>query len=58
VGLFLRDVRYDKVVEALGGYGEYVTEAKDIGAAIDRAMASDKPAVVNVMTDVNCGPNR
>jgi len=58
VGLFLRDVRYDKVVEALGGYGEYVTEAKDIGAAIDRAIASDKPAVVNVMTDVNCGPNR
>lgn len=58
VGLFLRDVRYDKVVEALGGYGEYVTVAKDIGAAIDRAMASDKPAVVNVMTDVNCGPNR
>ncbi len=58
VGLFLRDVRYDQVVEALGGYGEYVTEAKDIGAAIDRAIASDKPSVVNVMTDVNCGPNR
>lgn len=58
VGLFLRDVRYDQVVEALGGYGEYVTEAKDIGAAIDRAIASDKPACVNVMTDVNCGPNR
>jgi len=58
VGLFLRDVRYDQVVEALGGYGEYVTEAAEIGAAIDRAIASDKPAVVNVMTDVNCGPNR
>jgi acetolactate synthase-1/2/3 large subunit len=58
VGLFLRDVRYDQVVEALGGHGEYVTEAAEIGAAIDRAIASDKPAVVNVMTDVNIGPNR
>lgn len=58
VGLFLRDVRYDQVVEALGGYGEYVTEAAEIGAAIDRAIASDKPACVNVMTDVNVGPNR
>jgi acetolactate synthase-1/2/3 large subunit len=43
VGLFLRDVRYDQVVEALGGHGEYVTEAAEIGAAIDRAIASDKP---------------
>lgn len=55
VGLFLRDVRYDQMVEAVGGHGEYVTEAKDIGAAIDRALASDKPACVNVMTDVNLG---
>ncbi len=57
VGLFLRDVRYDQVVEALGGHGEFVTEAADIGAAIDRAIASDKPACVNVVTDVNIGPN-
>jgi acetolactate synthase-1/2/3 large subunit len=55
VGLFLRDVRYDQVVEALGGYGEYVTEAKEIGPAIDRALASGKPACVNVITDVNIG---
>lgn len=57
VGLQLREgVRYDKVVEDLGGYGELVTEAKDIGAAIDRAMASGKPALVNVLTDPEIGP--
>lgn len=56
VGLFLRDdVRYDQVVAALGAHGEYVTEAAEIGAALDRAIASDKPAVVNVKTDVNIG---
>ena len=52
VGLYLRDCHYEKVVEALGGYGEYVTEAKDIGPAIDRALACGKPSLVNVMTDV------
>jgi acetolactate synthase-1/2/3 large subunit len=53
VGLYLRDVRYDEIVNSLGGYGEYVTMAKDIGPAIDRAIASELPSVVNVKTDVN-----
>ena len=46
------------MVEALGGYGEFVTKPEDIGAAIDRAMASGKPACVNVMTNTDIGfPN-
>lgn len=53
VGLYLRDAHYEEVVKALGGYGEFVTEAEDIGDAIDRALASELPSVVNVMTDVN-----
>lgn len=40
--------RYDQVVEALGGHGEYVERAADIRPAIDRALASGKPALVNV----------
>lgn len=40
--------RYDRVVEALGGHGEYVTEPKQIRPAIERAFASGKPALVNV----------
>jgi acetolactate synthase-1/2/3 large subunit len=40
--------RYDQVVEALGGHGEYVERAEDIRPAIDRALASGKPALVNV----------
>ncbi len=43
--------RYDKVVEALGGYGEYVTEPDEIFPAIERAFASGKPACVNVIMD-------
>ncbi len=44
----LRYTRYDKVVEALGGHGEHVTEPDDIVPAIERALASGKPALVNV----------
>jgi len=45
------NARYDKVVEALGGHGEYVTDADDIFPAIERAFASGKPACVNVIID-------
>jgi acetolactate synthase-1/2/3 large subunit len=43
--------RYDQVAEALGGHGELVDEAGDIGPAIDRAFAHDGLSVVNVLTD-------
>jgi acetolactate synthase-1/2/3 large subunit len=39
---------YEKVVEALGGHGEYVERVEDIGPALERAFASGKPALVNV----------
>jgi acetolactate synthase-1/2/3 large subunit len=44
----LEFTRYDRMVEALGGHGEYVERAEDIRPAIDRALASGKPALVNV----------
>ncbi len=44
----LNYTRYDKVVEALGGHGEHVTEPGDIVPALRRAFASGKPALVNV----------
>ena len=43
--------RYDKVVEALGGFGQVVTRAEEIGPAIARALEADVPAMVNVLTD-------
>ncbi len=44
----LSHTRYDKVVEALGGHGEYVEEPDQIRPALERAFASGKPALVNV----------
>ena len=40
--------RYDKMVEALGGYGEFVEHPDEIKPALDRAKASGLPALVNV----------
>ncbi|MBI2704920.1 MAG: thiamine pyrophosphate-binding protein [Actinobacteria bacterium] len=47
----LDPTRYDRVVEALGGYGELVTEPDGIRPALDRARESGLPALVNVMID-------
>jgi acetolactate synthase-1/2/3 large subunit len=43
--------RYDKIVEGMGGHGEYVTKPDEIGPAIQRAIDSGKPACVNVIMD-------
>ena len=43
--------RYDKMAQDLGAHGEYVEKPHEIRAALDRAAASGKPAVVNVITD-------
>lgn len=52
----MNEVRYEKVVEALGGYGEFVTDPAEVGNAIDRALASGKMSCVNVITDPQFGP--
>jgi acetolactate synthase-1/2/3 large subunit len=45
------ETRYDQVVEALGCHGELVREPADLRPALERAFSSDKPALVNVLTD-------
>ena len=42
---------FQVIAEAFGGYGERVDQAKDIGPALRRALASGKPAIVNVIVD-------
>ncbi len=44
----LNYTRYDKVVEALGGHGEHVTQPDQIAPALERAFSSGRPALVNV----------
>jgi acetolactate synthase I/II/III large subunit len=46
-----QDTAYERVAEALGGYGERVERPEDIHPALDRAAESGVPALVNVILD-------
>ena len=50
-GTELGVIHYEKIVEALGGHGEFVDKDADLLPAIQRALEARKPACVNVLTD-------
>jgi acetolactate synthase-1/2/3 large subunit len=51
VGCELSPSRYEQIAVALGGHGERVERADDLEPALDRALRSGLPAVINVMID-------
>ena len=56
VGCELLPSRYDKVVEALGGHGEFVRKVDELAPAIERSLASGLPACINVAIDAAAAP--
>jgi acetolactate synthase-1/2/3 large subunit len=51
IGRQLGYQRYEKLMDAFGGYGEYVETPAEIRPALERAFASGQAAIVNVKTD-------
>ena len=45
--------RYDLIAEACGGHGELVTDPDELEGAYRRALASGKPACINVMMETD-----
>jgi len=45
--------RYDKMMEAFGGFGAFVKDPKDIKKALDEAMKFPGPALVNIVLSQN-----
>ena len=45
-----RDIPFHGLFEGMGGYGELVESRSEIGPALQRAIASGKPACLNVKT--------
>ena len=42
---------FHEILKALGGYGEFVRKPKDLRPALERALSSGKPSLVNVVSD-------
>jgi acetolactate synthase-1/2/3 large subunit len=51
VGTSLPFTRYDRIVEALGGTGETIEDPRRLRPALERALASDRVACLNVVLD-------
>jgi acetolactate synthase I/II/III large subunit len=51
----LPDIRYDRIAEELGCHGEHVEDPDGIRPALERAFASGKPALVNIIGDKRIG---
>ena len=56
VGTDLRHIRYDKMVEAIGGFAEHVEKPGEVGAAVGRALASGRPSLVDVTVRSGASP--
>jgi len=53
--VFVKDARYDKMMEAFGGVGVYATSPDDLTRAVNEAMNSGKPTLVNAVIDEQAG---
>ena len=53
--VFVKDARYDKMMEAFGGAGYYVTSPEDLKRTVNEAMNSGKPTLINAVIDENAG---
>jgi thiamine pyrophosphate-dependent acetolactate synthase large subunit-like protein len=53
VAVNLAPTRYDLLTEAFGGHGEHVERPDELVPALERALAADEPAIVNVALDPN-----
>ena len=53
--VFVKDARYDKMMEAFGGVGVHVTSPEELSRAVNAAMDSGKPTLVNAVIDEKAG---
>jgi len=53
--VFVKGARYDKMMEAFGGIGVHVTTPDELKRAVDAAMDSGKPTLINAAIDPAAG---
>ena len=53
--VFVKDARYDKMMEAFGGVGVHVTTPDELSRAVNEAMDSGRPTLINAVIDQAAG---
>ena len=53
--VFVKDARYDRMMEAFGGVGVYATAPDELARAVNEAMDSGRPTLVNAVIDEKAG---
>jgi len=53
--VFVKDARYDKLIEAFGGNGQHVTDQESLAKALTDALVSGKPTLINCVIDPKAG---
>ena len=53
--VFVKDARYDKMIEAFGGVGVHVTTPDELARAVSKAMDFGKPTLINAVIDPAAG---
>ncbi|CAN1488137.1 IlvB Thiamine pyrophosphate-requiring enzymes [acetolactate synthase, pyruvate dehydrogenase (cytochrome), glyoxylate carboligase, phosphonopyruvate decarboxylase] [Burkholderiaceae bacterium] len=53
--VFVKGIRYDKMIEAFGGIGYNVTTPEELSKALTDAIAAGKPALINAVIDETAG---
>ena len=53
--VFVKDARYDQMMEAFGGVGVYATSPDELSRAVKEAINSKKPTLINAIIDENAG---
>ena len=53
--VFVKNARYDKIIEAFGGVGVHATTSEQLSVALKSAVASGKPTLINAVIDETAG---
>ena len=53
--VFVKDARYEKLMEAFGGVGKHVTTPQELRAAIEEAFRTKRPTLVNAVIAEGAG---
>jgi oxalyl-CoA decarboxylase len=53
--VFVKDARYDQMMAAFGGVGVYATSPDELSQAVNAALDSGKPTLINAVIDENAG---